>query len=82
MKKFCMLPLMATLAFFVSCQKQQTEGEKKAEAERQVQERLAAEQQAAEKQRFDARQKQALEEKAAANAPAVSTVTPAASPAP
>ena len=28
MKKFCILPLIVALAFFVSCQKQQTEEEK------------------------------------------------------
>ena len=72
MKKFCILPLIAALAFFVSCQKQQTEEEKKTEAERQ---RLAAE----ERQRLEVREKEALVEKAAANVPAV---TPAASPAP
>ena len=43
MKKFTVLPLIAALAFFVSCQKQQTEEERKAEVERQVQERVAAE---------------------------------------
>ena len=68
MKKFCILPLIAALAFFVSCQKQQTEAEKKAEAERQL--------------RLEVREKEALAEKAAANAPADKTVPPAASPAP
>ena len=68
MKKFCILPLIAALAFFVSCQKQQTEAEKKAEAERQL--------------RLSVREKEALAEKAAANAPADKTVAPAASPAP
>jgi len=67
MKKFCILPLIAALTFFVSCQKQ-TE-------ERPV---LTAE----EKQRLEAREKEALAEKAAANAPAVTTATPAGSPAP
>ena len=52
MKKFCIFPLVAALAFFASCQKQQSEEEKKAEVERQVQERLAAEHQADEKQRL------------------------------
>lgn len=60
MKKICILPLIAALAFFVSCQKQQTEEEKKAEA-----------------LRLSVREKEALAEKAAANAPA----TPPASPA-
>ena len=68
MKKFCILPLIAALAFFVSCQKQPTEAEKKAEAERQL--------------RLSVREKEALAEKAAANAPAEKAVTPPASPAP
>ena len=50
-KKFTVFPLIAALAFFVSCQKQQTEEERKAEVERQVQDRLAAEKADAEKQR-------------------------------
>ncbi|HEV2841178.1 MAG TPA: hypothetical protein VGW39_07640 [Chthoniobacterales bacterium] len=67
MKKFCILPLVAALAFFVSCQKKQTEEEKRAEA-----------------LRLSVREKEALAEKAAANAsPADKTVPPAASsPAP
>ena len=68
MKKFYILPLIAALGFFVSCQKEQA-------VERPVQT-------AEEKQRSEARQKQALAEKAAANAPAVSTVTPVTSPVP
>ena len=52
MKKFSVFPLIAALAFFVSCQKQQTEEERKAEVERQVQDRLAAERLDAEKQRL------------------------------
>lgn len=75
MKKFCILPLIAALAFFVSCQKQQTEEEKRAEAERQIRE-------AQEKQRLEVREKEALVEKAAANAPADKAATPAASPTP
>ena len=72
MKKFSILPLIAALAFFVSCQKQQTEEEKKAEVERQVQDRLAAERQADEKQRLaqqqadlEAREKALAEREAA-----------------
>src|SRR5207248_10377667 len=49
MKKFSVFPLIAALAFFVSCQKQQTEEERKAEVERQVQDRLTAERLAADK---------------------------------
>jgi hypothetical protein len=80
MKKFCILPLVAALAFFASCQKQQSEEEKKAEVERQVQERLAAEHQADEKQRLaqqqadlEAREKALVDKEtaaAAANIPA------------
>lgn len=75
MKKYCILPLIAALAFFVSCSKQQSEEEKMAEAERQKQ-------QAEEKQRLEVREKAAIAEKTALNPPAVSAVTPAASPAP
>ena len=62
MKKFSVFPLIAALAFFVSCQKQQTEEERKAEVERQVQDRLAAERQDAEKQRL-AQEKSELEQR-------------------
>jgi hypothetical protein len=44
------------LAIFCSCQKQQTEEERKAEVERQVQERLAAERQAQSEQQLAQRQ--------------------------
>jgi hypothetical protein len=87
MKKFCILPLIAALAVSVSCQKQQSEEERKAEVERQVQERVAAERQADEKQRLaqqqadlDAREKAlAAKESVAvvANAPA-ETIAPQA----
>jgi hypothetical protein len=76
MKKFCILSLVAALAFFVSCQKQPSEEEKKAEVERLVQERLAAEHQADEKQRLAqqeanlvAREKALADKEAAAVAP-------------
>lgn len=77
MKKFCILPLVAALAFFVSCQKQQSEEEKKAEVERQVQERLAAERQADEKQRLAQQQAdlEAREKALAAKEAVVSTTT-------
>ena len=52
MKKFSVFSLIAALAFFVSCQKKQTEEERKAEVERQVQDRLASERVEAEKQRL------------------------------
>jgi hypothetical protein len=84
MKKFSVFPLIAALAFFVSCQKQQTEEERKAEVERQVQDRLAAERVETEKQRL-AQDKAALEarEKAIADreAAATATITPAEEPA-
>jgi hypothetical protein len=68
MKNFYILPLIASLAFFVSCQKQSEE--------RPV---LTAE----EKQRLEVREKEALAEKAAANAPAEKpAASAAASPAP
>src|ERR1700674_2686901 len=87
MKKFCIFPLVAALAFFASCQKQQSEEEKKAEVERQVQERLAAEHQADEKQRLaqqqadlEAREKALAEKEAAAAAPNVPADTPIEAP--
>ena len=75
MKKFCVIPIVAALAVFVSCQKQQTEEERKAEVERQVQERLAAERAAADKEQMakqqadlDAREKALADREAAAAA--------------
>jgi hypothetical protein len=52
MKKFCTLFAIIVLAGLVSCQKQQTEQERKAEIDRQVEERLAAERQAQEKEQL------------------------------
>lgn len=78
MKKFCILPLVAALAFSVACQKQQSDEERKAEVERQVQERLAAERQAADEKQRLAQQPADLEarEKALATSEAaVSTTT-------
>src|SRR3954469_5991153 len=79
MKKLILLPLVAALAVFVSCQKQQTEEERKAEVERQVQDRLAAERAEAEKQRLaqqqtdlDAREK-AIADREAATATTTTT---------
>jgi uncharacterized protein YlxW (UPF0749 family) len=76
MKKFSVFPLLAALAFFLSCQKQQTEEERKAEVERQVQDRLAAERLDAEKQRL-AQEKASLEarEKALADRQTTTTTT-------
>src|SRR5882757_11141685 len=78
MKKFSVFPLIAALAFFVSCQKQQTEEERKAEVERQVQDRLAAERMEAEKQRLAQDQASlAAREKALADREAAAVTTPA-----
>src|SRR5438270_4150398 len=77
MKKFSVFPLIAALAFFVSCQKQQTEEERKAEVERQVQDRLTAERLAADKDRV-AKQQAELEarEKALADREAAGAANP------
>ena len=87
MKKFSVFPLIAALAFFVSCQKQQTEEERKAEVERQVQDRLAAERVDAEKQRLaqeqanlEAREKAVADREAAAAATTTPAEEPAATP--
>src|SRR4029450_11627839 len=52
MKKLFGLPMIICLAIFCSCQKQQTEEERKTEIERQVQERLASERQAQNEQQL------------------------------
>jgi len=57
MKKFfVVLAVVTATAAFVACPKQQTEEERKAEVERQVQERLAAERQTQQQQQLDQRQ--------------------------
>jgi len=79
MKNLFALPVIISLAIFCSCQKQQTEEERKAEVERQVQERLAAERQAQTEQQLtqreaelDAREKALAEkQRAAEGAPVV-----------
>ena len=79
MKNLFALPAIISLAIFCSCQKQQTEEERKAEVERQVQERLAAERQAQSEQQLtqreaelDAREKALAEkQRAAEGAPVV-----------
>ena len=79
MKKLFGLPVIISLAIFCSCQKQQTEEERKTEIERQVQERLAAERQAQSEQQLAQRQaeldtrEKALSEKerAAESAPVI-----------
>jgi uncharacterized protein DUF6600 len=77
MKKFSVFPLLAALALFVSCQKQQTEEERKAEVEREVQDRLAAEKAAADKEKI-AKQQAELDarEKALADREAATTASP------
>src|SRR5213082_615996 len=72
MRKFFVVPAVIAVATLVSCQKQQTEAEKNAEVERQVQERLAAEHQAEQQQAdLDEREKALAEkENAAAATPA------------
>jgi hypothetical protein len=78
MKRFFVFPAVIAVAALISCQKQQTEAEKNAEVEREVQERLAAEHQAEQQQQLqhqqadlDAREKALAEkENAAAATPA------------
>src|SRR5256714_1914101 len=87
MKKFSVFALIAALAVFVSCQKQSTEEERKAEVERQVQERLAAEKAAGDKEQLakqqaelDAREKALADREAAAAASPTAVVEEAAAP--
>ena len=70
MKKFCTLCAIVALAGFASCQKQQTEEERKAEIDQQVEQRLAAERQAQEKETLAQREAEvAAREKALAEQP-------------
>src|SRR5207248_9700533 len=72
MKKFFVFPAVIAIVALLSCQKQQTEAEKNAEVERQVQERLAAEHQQQLSQRqadLDAREKALAEEENVAATP-------------
>ncbi|MEY2479614.1 MAG: hypothetical protein QOI04_541 [Verrucomicrobiota bacterium] len=69
MKKFCIIPMLVALTLLVSCGKQQTEEESRAEIDREVQQKLDAQHQvedqqklAQEKADLDAREK-ALAEK-------------------
>ncbi len=82
MKRTLLLPLLAALALSATaCQKQQTEAEKNAEVERQVQERLNAERSADDRQKMAERQA-ALEARinalaaAQKKAPATATLAP------
>jgi hypothetical protein len=56
MKRIFFLPLVIALSIFCSCQKQQTDAERQAEIDRQVQQRLDAEHQAQEKEQLAQRQ--------------------------
>ena len=56
MKKFFVFLTAVALVAFVSCQKQQTEAEKNAEIDRQVQQRLAAEHQADQEKQLSQRE--------------------------
>jgi hypothetical protein len=60
MKKMLILPIFLSLAVFCSCQKQQSEEERNAEIERQVQQRLTAERQTQTEEQL-AKQKSELE---------------------
>src|SRR6266699_3961273 len=73
MKRLFVFPAVVVLAGLISCQKQQTEAERNAEVERQVQQRLAAEHQAEQQQQLaqrqselDAREKELADKEAAA----------------
>src|SRR5438270_2739046 len=80
MRKFFIFPAVIALAALGSCQKQQTEAEKNAEVERQVQERLAAEHQTEQQQRLERRQADLdAREKAMAEKENAATSTPARS---
>ncbi|MEY2540581.1 MAG: hypothetical protein QOI22_183 [Verrucomicrobiota bacterium] len=77
MKKFCIFCACVALAGFVSCQKQQTEEERKAEIDRQVEQRLAAERQAQEKETLAQRESEVdAREKALAEQQNAATQTP------
>src|SRR5438094_2624232 len=56
MKKIFALPLVVVLSIFSSCHKQQTDAERQAEIDRQVQQRLDAEHQAQEKEKLAQRE--------------------------
>src|SRR3954470_861578 len=77
MKKFSLLSIAAVLALTVSCEKSQSDAERNAQVEREVQQRLATEHQADEQQRLAqqqadlaAREQALADREAAANATA------------
>ena len=83
MKKLLLSVTIAALAAFYSCQKQQTEEERKAEVEHEVQARLAAEHQTQQQQELDqrrvdldAREKALAEKENTASAPTQVQSTP------
>lgn len=79
MKKFSLLAITAALALTVSCEKPQSEAERNAQVEREVQQRLATERQAAEQQRLAQQQADlAAREQALADREAAASATPAA----
>ena len=78
MRKFFVVPAVIAVATLVSCQKQQTEAEKNAEVERQVQERLAAEHRAEQQQQLQQQQADLYaREKALAEKENAAAATPA-----
>ncbi|MBA3272429.1 MAG: hypothetical protein H0T11_00955, partial [Chthoniobacterales bacterium] len=85
MKKLSLIALAAATAFVASCEKPQSEAERNAQIEREVQQRLAAERQADEQQHLanlqsdlDAREQTLSEKEAAAARAAASTPRPVA----
>ena len=76
MKKFSLFPLAAALALIVSCEKPQSEADRNAQIEREVQQRLTAERQADEQKRLAQQQADlAAREKALADKEADATTT-------
>ena len=74
MKKFSLLPLAAAVALIVSCGKPQSEADRNAQIEREVQQRLTAERQADEQKRLTQQQADlAAREKALADKEAAAT---------
>jgi hypothetical protein len=77
MKRLFALLAIGVLALFCTCQKQQTEADRNAEVERQVQQRLEAEHQAEQQQQLAQRQAELdAREKALANRESAATTTP------
>jgi hypothetical protein len=89
MNKLALIPVAIALTLFASCGKQQTEAEKNAEIERQVQQRLDAQHQAEAQKQLAAREADlaarektlADQQNAAAETPALQTPAPRREPA-